>query len=107
MVWFLGLLLIVIGLTAGLIIYQAHRSQDFWYGQAYYWRERSRQEAKKRGQDMIWRASYERALALPVQSDQQCLDDLWARAYQGDRLAEAILCEKLAIDVQLAPKKKI
>lgn len=107
MVWVLAALLLVVILTAAYLVYQAHRLEDFWYGQAYYWRQRAREEAKAHGENIIWRSSYERALALPVQSDEDCLDHLWARAYQGDELAETILLEKLAIDIHLAPKKKI
>jgi len=44
------------------------------------------------------RNSYERALGLPVYSAEACKADLWARAAQGDELAEAILHEGMCYE---------
>lgn len=98
MAWIVFALLVASIVIAARMIYRAIKSQDFWFGQAYYWRARAISSEKENTNNLYWRAAYERALSLPVRSDQDCLDDLWARAYQGDELAEAILCEKLAID---------
>lgn len=98
MIWIIFALLVISVLFSGRMIYQSIKSEDFWFGQAYYWRSRAINSEKENINNLYWRAAYERALSLPVRSDQDCLDDLWARAYHGDTLAETILCEKLAID---------
>ena len=41
------------------------------------------------------RLVFERALALPMTSRKECDDMLWARALQGDQLAELILQEEM------------
>ena len=75
------------------------KNEGFWFGQANYWRDRSRRIEKENQENLAWRAAYERALALPIASNQECLSCLWARAHQGDELAESILCERQAIEI--------
>lgn len=87
-----------LALTIGIIIFLLSKlflaQQD-----VNYWKEISQLRHRHRLEEQRQRMVYERALALPLQEPQRN-QELWARAQQGDELAELILLEQMDKDLE-------